>query len=114
MKLGGKRKLEENIRREREETRRAEELERERTLRAERLAEASAAVQRQVDQQETFAEKQFDQQVALLTVQAELGEEAARLHREELNFNKKRGRAIASIPNLMEGEDVESSQLREG
>ena len=42
-----------------------------------------------------------------MRVQAELGEEAARLHREELNFNKKRDRAIASIPNLREGEDVE-------
>ena len=40
-------------------------------------------------------------------MQAELGEEAARLHRQELNSSKKRDRAIASIPNFRDGEDVE-------
>ena len=80
-------KREEDITREdlrvvREEARRATEIERERDLRAERAAEADAAARKLAEQQAELAQKQFEQQVALLRVQAELGEKAARLHIE--------------------------------
>ena len=97
----------ETMRFDRETARRAEELERERILRAERVSEAAQAAQKQIDQQEAFAAKQIEQQVALLRVQAELGKEADRLHRQELNSSRKRDRAIASISNFRDGEDVE-------
>ena len=101
----------ENLRVEREEARRDTEIERERDLRAERAAEADAAARKLAEQQAELAQKQFEQQVALLRVQAELGEEAARLHREELSSSKKRDRAIASIPCHREGDDADEFLL---
>ena len=101
----------EAIRVERETAKRVEELERERTLRAESEVVAAEAARRQLEQQEALPAKQFEQQVALMRVQAELGEEAARLHREEQSSNRKRDRTIASIPNFRDGEDVEEFLL---
>ena len=96
---------------ERETARRVEELERERTLRAEGELAAEAAAKRQFDQQEAPAAKQFEQQVALMRIQAELGEKAASSHRDEQSKDRKRDRALASIPNFREGEDVEEFLL---
>ena len=72
---------------------------------------AAEAARRQLEQQEALSSKQFEQQVALMRVQAELGEEAARLHREEQSNNRKRDRAIASIPNFRDWEDMEEFLL---
>ena len=72
---------------------------------------AAEAARRQLEQQEALSAKQFEQLVPLMRVQAELGEEAARLHREEQSSNRKRDRAIASIPNFIDGEDVEEFLL---
>ena len=60
---------------------------------------------------EVAAQRMFDQQVALLRIQAELGEKAARVHREEQAVVRRRDRAIASVPNYKEGEDVEEFLL---
>ena len=57
------------------------------------------------------AQRMFDQQVALLRIQAELGEKAARVNREKQAVVRKRDRAIASVPNYKEGEDVEEFLL---
>ena len=43
--------------------------------------------------------------------QAELGERAAKVHREEQAAQRKRDRAISSIPNFKEGEDIEEFLL---
>ena len=41
-----------------------------------------------------------------MRIQAELGEKAAQSHRDEQTNDRKRDRAVASIPNFREGEDV--------
>ena len=55
--------------------------------------------------------KYLEQQIALMRVQAEIGQEAARLHREEMSASKMRDRAVASIPNFKEGEDVQDFMI---
>ena len=39
----------------------------------------------------------LEQQIAIMRVQAEIGQEAAHLHREEMSASKMRARAVASI-----------------
>ena len=85
------------------EARRLEEAEKERA--------AQAAAERLFIQQEALAAKQYEQQVALMRMQAEIGEKAARSHRDEQTVDRKRDRAIASIPNFKEGDDVEEFLL---
>ena len=58
-----------------------------------------------------MAAKQYEQQVALMRMQAEIGEKAANAHREEQTASRKRERAVASIPSFKESEDVEEFLL---
>ena len=101
--------MEENRRAEfaREDVRRREE-ERKEEARVEREAEST---RRRLEQQAALEARQYEQQVALMKIQAELGEKASRLHREGQSSDRKRDRALGSIPNLKEGEDVEEFLL---
>ena len=99
---------------ERAEGRRLEEERREEVAReARRLEEerkeraAQAAADRLFEQQEALSVKQYEQQVALMRMQAEIGEKAASAHRREQEVTRKRDRAISSIPCYRDGEDVE-------
>ena len=85
---------------------------------ARRLAEVEAkeraalrASEKLLEQQEAIAAKQYEQQVALMRMQAEIGERAATAYREEQAVSRKRDRAVASIPSYREGEDVEEFLL---
>ena len=89
-----------------EEAKEAKRVEEERREKA-----AQVAAQRLFEQQEALATRQFEQQVALMREQAELGERAAKVHREEQAAQRKRDRAISSIPNFKEGEDIEEFLL---
>lgn len=55
--------------------------------------------------------KQYAQQVALLKMQADISEAAGTAQREELAKNKRRDRALDSILNFREGEDIEEFLL---
>ena len=46
-----------------------------------------------------------------MRMQADIGERAARSHRDEQSVDRKRDRAIASIPNFRDGDDVEEFLL---
>ena len=72
-----------------------------------RLDREREAARRQAEQQAATEARQFEQQVALLKIQAEMGEKASRTHREHQTSDRKRDRALYSIPVLKEGEDVE-------
>ena len=74
-------------------------------------ARERAALIASLEQQEAMAAKQYEQQVALMRMQAEIGEKAASAHREEQSVSRKRDRAVASIPNFREGDDVEEFLL---
>ena len=91
----------------REEARREDDIRRE-AVRVEREIEAT---RKQLEQQEALEARQYEQQVASMKIQAEIGEKASRLHRDEQSSDRKRDRALASIPNLREGEDVEEFLL---
>ena len=96
---------------------------------ARRLAEVVSAEERAEARRLAEAKAAYDQQVALIQLQADIGEKAARayreeqeraaqlnreeqertakVHREEQDAERRRDRAIASVPNYREGEDVE-------
>ena len=84
------------LRVEREEARRAEDLVREQTLKVQLAAEAVENARRQAELQTEQNAKYLEQQIALMRVQAEIGQEAARLHREDMSASKMRDRAVAS------------------
>ena len=65
------------------------------------------SVRRQAEIQAAAETRQFEQQVALLRIQAEMGEKAGQAHRELQSSDRRRDRALFSIPVLKEGEDVE-------
>ena len=65
------------------------------------------AVKRQVELQKEIEQRQYDQQVALLKIQQEMGEKATQAHREFQTTDRRRDRALYSIPVLKEGEDIE-------
>ena len=92
---------------ERAEARRVVEAEKEEVAREARRVEED----RKERAARAAADKMFEQQMALLRLQAELGEKAASAHREEQHMNRKRDRAVASIPIYREGEDVEEFLL---
>ena len=75
------------------EAKAAEELERARE------ETARLASEKLLEQQEAMGARQYAQQVALIKMQAEIGEKAANAHRLEQTISKKRDRAVASIPN---------------
>ena len=87
----------------REDARREEEERRE-EARQQREAEAA---RRQAERQAEAEQRQFNQQVALLKLQAEMGEKASQTHRETQSNDRKRDRALFSIPVYKEGEDIE-------
>ena len=80
---------------------------------AEKTKERAArlASDRMLEQQKVLAAKQYEQQRALICMQAEIGEKAAAAHRVEQTASRKRDRAIASIPNHRECDDVEEFLL---
>ena len=87
--------------REEERKREAERLEEARLKRELELAEKQAELQKQSEK------RQFEQQVELLKMQERMGESAALAHREGQLVDRKRDRALYSIPVMKEGEDVE-------
>ena len=91
----------------REEIRRKEE-ERKEEVRREREAEYA---QKQLEQQTALEARQYEQQIALMNIQAKIGEAASRAHREGQNADRKRDRALYSIPSWKEGEDLEEYLL---
>ena len=72
-----------------------------------RLDREAENARRLAEQQAATEARQFEQQIALLKIQAEMGEKASRAHREYQSSDRKRDRALYSIPVLKEGEDVE-------
>ena len=91
----------------REEARRAEE-ERKETVRVERELEER---RKQFELQTAMEARQYEQQVALMRIQAEMGEKASRVHREGQSADRKRDRALYSISVWKEGEDLEEFLL---
>ena len=49
----------------------------------------------------------YEQQLALIRLQADIGKEASRVHRETQLQDRKKDRALFSVPVLKEGEDLE-------
>ena len=92
----------------REESRRDDDRRKE-EARLEREAEAARRLE---GQQAAIEARQFEQQVALLKIQAEIGEKASRAHREFQSSDRERDRALYSIPVLKEGEDIEEFLMR--
>ena len=78
---------------------------------AARVERESEATRLQIEQQKVLEARQYEQQVALLKIQAEMGEKASRAHREMQSADRKRDRALFSIPVLKEGEDLEEFLL---
>ena len=73
-----------------------------------RQEEMQAEIARRMAEQQTATEtRQFEQQVALLKIQQEMGEKASQTHRELQSSDRRRDRALYSIPVLKEGEDLE-------
>ena len=89
-----------------EEQRRAE-VAREEARREEDRRKEEARVEQQV----ALEARQYEQQLALLKVQAEIGEKASRAHREQQSSDRRRDRALYSLPVLKEGEDLEEFLL---
>ena len=65
-------------------------------------------VRNQTELQAEAERRQFNQQVELLKLQAEMGERASRTHRELQSSDRRRDRALFSIPVYKEGEDIEN------
>ena len=85
-----------------------ERLEREAEI-ARKQVELQAELERKRAELQAAAEKrQYEQQVAIVKLQAELGEKASRAHRDMQNSDRKRDRALFSIPVYREGEDIEA------
>ena len=97
----------EEARREREERARDENLATEQQAKGDLEAMAAETAKRQSILQEEELARYAEQQAALLRVQAEIGSEAAKVHREEVAASKARDRAIASVTNYKDGEDVQ-------
>ena len=76
-----------------------------------RLAREADAKKEQLEQQKALEAKQYAQQVALMEIQAKLGETTSRAHREGQSLDRKRDRALYAIPNWKEGEDLEEYLL---
>ena len=93
---------------ERKEEARRQDEERRETIRVEREIEAT---RRQLEEQTALEARQYEQQMALMKIQAEIGEKASKMHREEQSTARKRDRALASISNLRDGEDLEEFLL---
>ena len=68
---------------------------------------ARLASERLREQQEAANARAYEQQVALIKMQAEIGERTAEAHRTEQGVNRKRERAVSGIANYRENEDVE-------
>ena len=84
-----------------EESGRAEERE------AAREEAARLASNRMREQQEEANARAYEQQVALVKLQADIGNKAAEAHRMEQAANRMKERAVAAISNYREQEDVE-------
>ena len=89
---------------ERAELRRVEEKREDR-----RLAELAEDRRKgELAEKKALSDRQYQQQMELMEKQAQLGEVAAAMHRRELDASKKRERALFSVPNWKEGEDLEN------
>ena len=86
-----------------EEARRVEDERREEA----RLAREAETRREMAVQQVVAEQRQYDQQLALIRLQAELGKEASRVHRETQLQDRKRDRALFSVPTFKEGDDLE-------
>ena len=95
------RREEARVARRMEEIRAARELER---VKEEAAKEASERLSRQ---QQEAADKAYEQQKLLVELQAKIGDRAAETHREESEKGRKRDRAVSSILNYRDSEDVE-------
>ena len=94
-------RAEAKAKRRREEAKMAEE--------AEKVKEevARVASERLREQQEAAGLRAYEQQVALIEMQAKIGERAAEAQRLEMMSSRKRDRAVAGIPNYRDPEDIE-------
>ena len=97
----------EEARREREAEEKRARLEREAEEKQARLERETEMNRRQLEQQAALEQRQYDQQLALIRLQAEIGKEASKVHRENHNSDRKKERALLSVPTLREGEDLE-------
>ena len=68
---------------------------------------AKLAAEKLREQQEVANDRAYEQQVALVKLQAEIGDRAAEAHRREQEVHRKRERAVSGIASFREGEDVE-------
>ena len=93
------------IEREAENARRQLEREAEIVRRQEELQAEN--VRKLAEQQAASETRQFEQQVALLRILQEMGEKASKTHRELQSSDRRRDRALYSIPVLKEGDDLE-------
>ena len=102
----------------REEAREAAEARREERREDARMRREEEALRRQLEQQKeielrqqeqqaALERRQFESQRALVEMQADIGREASKLHREQQNIDKRRERALFSVPPFKEGEDLE-------
>ena len=98
-------RAEAKARRRLEEVIRAEEVEKARE------EAARLASERLREQQEAAGVRAYEQQVALIRMQAEIGERTADAQRREAMITRKRDRAVSGIPNYWDSEDVEDFLL---
>ena len=88
-----------------EKEREAEELKIKRQL--ELKEKEKEAEELKVKRQEAYEARQLEQQLTLVKAQVELGEKANKIHREGQDQDRKRNRALTSIADWKEGEDLE-------
>ena len=76
-----------------------------------RRQEEERKEQVRLEQQAALEARQYEQQLALLKIQAEIGEKASRAYRDQQSSDRKRDRALFSVPVFKEGEDIEEFLL---
>ena len=99
------RREEARMRREEEALRKQADYQKE--LEAKQAEQQELIEKRQREQQELIEKRQHESQKQLVEMQAEIGREASRLHREQMNVDKRKERALFSVPTFREGEDLE-------
>ena len=96
---------------ERAEARRVAEAREIRQVEAVREKAAQLVTEQLAEQQEVAAKRAYEQQMELMKVQAELGENAVKAHREEQAVERRKDKAISSISTLREEDDIEEYLL---
>ena len=97
----------EELRMRREEEALRKQVDYQKELEEKQVEQQAVIEKRQREQQELIEKRQHESQKQLVEMQAEIGREASRLHREQMNVDKKKERALFSVPTFREGEDLE-------